>query len=112
MPCKLRRAKKKVEAPTETTLQADIGYESMLEALGLSFIGESPGWTLPELREATLRVYFNTETGWMTEARLTPRSAPVYRYWSEEHARLLMSPNPPPNLLARALRPLEYVAEQ
>ena len=111
MPCRWRPRRAKVSRPTETTIQSEQGYGFLLRLIGLDFIGESPGWTLPELKEATLRMFFNEETGWMSEARLTPKSAPVYRYWSEEDAKKLMSAEPPQNLLARALRPPEYIAE-
>ena len=67
-----------------------------------TIIGLSPG---------TVRVWLDTERGWMCEGRKTPGAALVRHHISDAEALALMQEHPDPALAHRMMEPDPYVGE-
>ena len=67
-----------------------------------TIIGLSPG---------TVRVWLDTERGWMAEGRKAPGATPVYHQVTAAEALGLMQEHPNPDLAHRMMEPDPYVGE-
>jgi len=67
-----------------------------------AIIGLSPG---------SVRVWLDTERGWMAEGRKLPGANPVYHHLSQAEALALMQEHPDPDLAHRMMEPDPYVGE-
>jgi len=65
-------------------------------------IGLSPG---------SVKVWLDTENGWVCEGRKTPGSTPVYHSITAAEAQLLMQEHPDPELAHRMMEPDLYAGE-
>ena len=63
------------------------------------------------LSPGSVRVWFDTERGWMAEGRKTPASNPVFHQITEAEAVALMQEHPDPDLAHRVMEPDPYIAE-
>jgi len=68
----------------------------------LRLVGLSPG---------SVRVWLDTEYGWMAEGRKTPGDPPVYHHITEAEAIRLMSKPPDAELAHRLMEPDSYAGE-
>lgn len=73
-----------------------------LSVLLRTIIGLSPG---------SVRVWLDTEQGWMCEGRKEPGSTPVYHHITDTEAQELMQEHPDPELAHRMMEPDPYVGE-
>ena len=73
-----------------------------LRVLIRTIVGLSPG---------NVRVWHDTEQGWMAEGRKTPTSSPVYHQITEADAAQLIGAHPNPELSHRMMEPDSYVGE-
>lgn len=67
-----------------------------------TIIGLSPG---------SVRVWLDTEQGWMAEGRKSPGAQPAYHHITEAEAQALMQEHPDPDLAHRMMEPDPYVGE-
>ena len=67
--------------------------------------------TVSGLSPGIVRVWFDSETGFMAEGRPYPEAPPVYHAISVEEAALLVAEEPPSELLHRMFLPTEYIGE-
>jgi hypothetical protein len=67
-----------------------------------SLIGFSPG---------EVRVFFDSEVGWIAEGRKEPEGQPVLRHITPDQAINLMSSSPDPNLVHQLMELDPYVGE-
>ena len=65
-------------------------------------VGLSPG---------SVRVWFDTENGWICEGRKTPGAAPVYHSITHEEAQRLLREDPDAELAHRMMEPDLYAGE-
>ena len=82
-----------------------------LHALGLEYAGGSPGFTIQELENAFVRIWYDIETGWSSEGRLKPSSPPVYRRIEFDEAVAFIKHEESPAMIAHALGEEEYFGE-
>ena len=59
-----------------------------------------------------LRAWFDTEVGWMVEARATPWADPIYHVVPVEDALAIVQDKVSPELEARLLTPTTYLGEE
>lgn len=67
--------------------------------------------TIVGLSPGSVRVWLDTEQGWMCEGRKTPSSNPVYHHITEAQAQALMQEHPDPDTAHRMMEPDPYVGE-
>lgn len=58
-----------------------------------------------DLSRALVRVWRNPRMGILAEMKLTPTSEPIYKRITEEEAKLLAQPEPPPELVGSLFIP-------
>jgi hypothetical protein len=63
------------------------------------------------LSPGSVRLWLDTENGWMCEGRKTPGSTPVYHSITAEQAQLLLREDPDPELAHRMMEPDQYAGE-
>ena len=63
------------------------------------------------LSPGSVRVWLDTENGWMCEGRKTPTAPPVYHAITAEQAKLLLQEHPDPDLAHRMMEPDNYIGE-
>lgn len=97
--------------PRKTEALAHLSVVSRLERLGLVYAGASPGFTIEELRDATVTVWLDDEVGWMAEARFTPASPPIYRSLTNEEAAAFIKDEASGPLIAKVFTKDEYLGE-
>jgi hypothetical protein len=85
---------------TVTTQTAIVAPALRLAALGLIYASHSPGVSIEQLREATIRIWWDEEKGYFAEARFWPGAAPIYTALTPEQARNLEGPESDPSLIA------------
>lgn len=85
--------------------------QERLSALGLVYAGHSPGFTIEELWQATIRVFKLAETGYLAEARFKPGDLPIYHYVSEEEAESIKTGEFSPELIVTLFTRQEPVME-
>lgn len=83
--------------------------ELRLAELGLVYASHSPGVSLEELRDATIRIWRDEEKGYFAEARFSPGSPPIYTALTREQALNLEGPEPNPSLIAMVFERREPV---
>jgi len=84
-------------------LMAKIGFKFPREVrLILRIVGLSPG---------TINLWFDIESGWMSEARARPRALPVYKSISVEVAMTLLRGELTKELEAELMAPDPYIGE-
>jgi hypothetical protein len=84
---------------------------SRLQALGLEYAGGSPGYTAEELKDATVRIWYDIESGWMSEGRMKPGGPPIYHMITAEVAVDFIKHQETPEMIAHALTEDEYIGE-
>jgi len=89
-----------VSRPTTTTQTAIIPPAVRLIALGLIYASHSPPVYTEQLREATIRIWYNEERGYFAEARFKPGDPPIYTALTTDQAHNLEGPEPDPSLIA------------
>lgn len=88
---------------TRGKLMAEIGRKFPRSYDWLTFlIGESPG---------TIRLGHDVETGWFSEARVTPRALPIYHRLSDAEAMAILTEQISPELHDRLFTPDPYLGE-
>lgn len=87
------------------------GVLSRLHTLGLEYAGASPGFTAEELKNATIKVWLDIESGWMAEARFRPGAPPIYRKLTAEQAISLIKREETPKLIAQLFHEDDYIGE-
>lgn len=91
------------------TSTAALSPAQRLEALGLVYAAHSPGVSIEELRDASIRVWRDDEKGYFAEARFKPGAPPIYTSLTPEQARNLEGPEPDPSLIAMVFERKEPV---
>lgn len=84
-------------------LMAQVGYKFPRVNYALSM------WR--EFSPERIRVRFDIETGWFSEARARPGAPPIYRSVSDEEAMAILKNEITPELKQRLLAPDEYLGE-
>lgn len=84
---------------------------SRLRTLGLLFASASPGFTIEELKDAIIKVWWDDEMGFMTEARFKPKSPPIYNSISAEDAAAFIKGEETGEQIATAFHEDEYYGE-
>jgi len=67
--------------------------------------------TLPGLSPGEIKLWADAELGWMTEARVEPGAAPVYKYVSDEVAEKIIKREVTPELEKELMTPDPYLGE-
>lgn len=94
--------------------QIAMAYEevvSRLRTLGLVYASASPGYSREELKDAVIKVWWDDETGFMTEARFRRRSPPIYNSISAEDAVAFIKGEETGEQIATAFHEDEYIGE-
>lgn len=106
-PLRLAPRTEPIGAATQTRNLFQRVIQPILVTLGQELITGSGTFTRDQLRDATIRVFWNTENGHFAEMRFIPQGEPFYAVITPEEARLLARPLPPTNLIARLFTELE-----
>ena len=108
-PRRLQPREDRIVAPVQTKSIFSRFIAPILSAAGRTLISGSGTFTIDELRDAEITVFFHTEGGFYAEMRFRPQDAPFYATMSVEEANLLRQDDPPPELLARLFTRQEVV---
>lgn len=108
-PTRLQPRVERVIAPVQTRSLFGRVIAPILRAAGRVLITGSATFTIDELRDAELMVFFHTEAGFYAEMRFAPSDQPFYTTITREEANLLRQDAPPPELLARLFTRQEVV---
>lgn len=89
----------------------DVLVRPRLGMMGIFGVTGSPEFTAEELENAIIRVWYDIETGWITEGKLTPSRRSVYRRIEFNEALAFMKEEETPEMIAHALGEDEYIGE-
>lgn len=89
-----------VSGPVNSTLVGSFNVTDLLHLLNISQVMGSPVFTSDELRQATFRLYLNSETGYWLEVKRGPGFPPGYWHITEQEAIALEGRNPAPSFIA------------
>lgn len=64
-----------------------------------------------EFSPERIRLHFDIENGWFSEARVRPGAPPIYKLVSDEEAMAILKDEIAPELKERLLMPDEYLGE-
>jgi len=67
--------------------------------------------TISGMSPGVIRAWFDTEVGWLSEARATPWADPVYKVITFEEAQAILKREVTPELEQRLLTPTAYIGE-
>ena len=79
--------------------------------LGLTQVSASPGYTIEDLNEATVRIWLDQEKGYALEAKFNALAPPIIHYISQADANLWEIGRPRPEMIARAFHRASTVQE-
>lgn len=97
--------------PRTTSILTETDMLLRMEEIGIGYAGASPGFTIEELKDAILKIWWDDESGFMAEARFRPGSTPIYHSLPNEDAFLFLTKQETPALIARAFTEDEYYGE-
>jgi len=99
------------KSPRRTIAMAYEEVVSRLRTLGLVYASASPRYSREELKDAIIKVWWDDEMGFMTEARFKPKSPPIYRSISAEDAAAFIKGEEAGEQIATAFHEDEYYGE-
>jgi len=97
--------------PRTTIPIAKVSVWQRMKRLFLGWISGSPIYTIDELKDATIKLWHDVESGWMSEARIRPSALPIYHSVSDEVAMAILKDELTPEMMAELLTPDEYLGE-
>lgn len=90
-----------VSGPLSTKLLAGFSVADLLGEIRARMVTGSPTFTVEELRDAVIRLYYDEEKGYYVEVRRHPSLPPVIRYITQAEATRLEVNRPSPEFIAR-----------
>jgi len=95
----------------QTSIILHVDMLSRMQTLGLEYASHSRGYTIEDLKDAVLKLWWDDEEGFMSEGRIKPGSPPIYRRLTDKEAFIFIKGEETGALIATAFTEDEYYGE-